>query len=515
MADTYIDSTGETRDKTTGKLIEGTGSPDAPIPQSTVPPGQSADGAGAPALKPQSPLATPDETEIGKHEVGIAQAQNPYYQKLHDVLNSPPAAKAQLEKVKDAPNPQDYHKYSMEFASAMAVMGAIAGKFTRAGGTAALSAYGAALKGWQAGNVQAYEEASKQWEQNTKKTIENNNVELQKYQEILNDKKANIEQMMAGLTIASSEYQNKVIFDMAKDGNFNAVAQAVDKMGQANQRLQSSFGQLNSVREDQKAEVKAKVDELNSNPELSQQLYQSKPMEWLKIEAAAGPMGLKLHRPPPADMSRVQSAVDEVGQYKANPATVLSRMPPADRKAFWDQLQEKYPDWSQQNYNAQNVGGTSGARTEANRAANLDIILNSAKAAIPQALEASAAVPRGSWVPVNKAIQMYQAGESDPKLAAFAVANLQIAELWARSMNPTGVMRSSDREIALHNLSTATSPEAYKTVLASVLQAINREKGAVLTTEQERAAKTNKNPDAGSLNPDAGANDGWGQVKVH
>lgn len=474
-----------------------------------------ASGAGAAALKPQSSLATPDESEIGKHEAGIATAQKPYLDKIKTVLDSPPAAHAQLEKVKDAPNPQDYHKYSMEFASAMAVMGAIAGKFTRAGGTAALSAYGAALKGWQVGNVQAYEEASKQWEQNTKKTIDNNNVELQKYQEILNDKKANIEQMMAGLTIASSEYQNKVIFDMAKDGNFNAVAQAVDKMGQANQRLQGAFGQLNSVREDQKAEVKAKVDELNSNPELSQQLYQSKPMEWLKIEAAAGPMGLKLNRPPPADMSRVQSAVDEVGQYKANATTVLSRMPPADRKAFWDQLQEKYPDWSQQNYNAQNVGGTAGARTEATRAANLDIILNSAMAAIPQALEASAALPRGNWVPVNKAIQMYQAGESDPRLAAFAVSNLQIAELWARSMNPTGVMREGDRELALHNLSMATSPETYKVVLGQVEQAIRREKGAVLQTEKERGARTNSNPDAGSLPPPAaGGNDGWGDVKV-
>ena len=214
--------------------------------------------AGAGALKPQSALAQPDQSDIGQHEAGIAAAQKPYYDKLKTVLDSPQAATAHLEKVKDAPNPQDYHKYSMEFASAMAVIGAIGGRFTRHGGTIALNAYGAALKGWQAGNVQAYEEASKQWEQATKQTIANNNVELEKYHEILENKKANIEQMMAGITIASSEYQNKVIFDLAKSGNFNAVAQAVDKLGQANQRLQGAFGQSNGLRKESNAEVKAK-----------------------------------------------------------------------------------------------------------------------------------------------------------------------------------------------------------------------------------------------------------------
>ena len=64
-------------------------------------------------------------------------------------------------------------------------------------------------------------------------------------------------------------------------------------------------------------------------------------------------------------------------------------------------------------------------------------------AAIPQAIAASDAVPRESWVPVNKAIQAYQAGTSDPKLAAFAVANLQIGELWARAMNPTSTANHS------------------------------------------------------------------------
>ena len=320
MPDTYVDLTGETRDKATGKNVN---------PPADTPAQAQADpsSAGAGALKPQSALAQPDQSDIGQHEAGIAAAQKPYYDKLKTVLDSPQAASAHLEKVKDAPNPQDYHKYSMEFASAMAVIGAIGGRFTRHGGTIALNAYGAALKGWQAGNVQAYEEASKQWEQATKQTIENNNVELEKYHEILENKKANIEQMMAGITIASSEYQNKVIFDMAKSGNFNAVAQAVDKMGQANQRLQGAFGQLNGLRGDQWAEADAKIDALNNDPQLSAQMKATQPKEWLSLAAAGEAHGHKLNSPPDTTGGLPPGWTDQQLNYQADLYNKTGQLP--------------------------------------------------------------------------------------------------------------------------------------------------------------------------------------------
>ena len=92
------------------------------------------------------------------------------------------------------------------------------------------------------------------------------------------------------------------------------------------------------------------------------------------------------------------------------------------------------------------------------------------------------------------------------------MSNLQLAELWARAMNPTGVMRASDREIALANLSTATSPQTYRVVVDQVLQAVNREKGAVAQTEAERRTG------GGAVQapvPAQGGDDGWGEVKVH
>jgi hypothetical protein len=487
---------------------------------SQAPPGSTTPGtrSGASPLAQQSPLS-PDQKVTADLGIAKASAEQPYQEKVLKMLNEPAAATAHLEKVKDEPKPQDYKKYSFEFASAMAVLGAISGRWTRHAGNASLNAFAAALNGWQKGNLEAYSQATQQWEEATKKTIENNRVELEKYKAIMADKQANIDQMMAAMQLAGAESQNKVIMDLAASKNFTGVFSAVDKMENQNGRLSKAVEQLTGLRNESSEMLAAKVNDVNNNPQI---IATMKPSDFQNLRAAAEVMhkhdpSFPLVNQQPMDTSFVQSAVDEVGQYKANPTTVLSRMPAQYRSMFWDQLRSQYPDWSQQTFNAGNAGATSGARTEANRAANLDIILNSAKAAVPQAIAAGDALPRGQWVPVNRAIQAVQAGESNPQLKAFAIANLQLAELWARAMNPTGVMRTSDREIALSMLSTADSPQAYKAAVDAVLQAINREKGAVLQTEQERGARTNPNPDAGSLTPapPSSGNDGWGEVKVH
>jgi hypothetical protein len=46
-------------------------------------------------------------------------------------------------------------------------------------------------------------------------------------------------------------------------------------------------------------------------------------------------------------------------------------------------------------------------------------------------------------------------------------------------MNPTGVMRESDRDMALHFLSTATSAETYKKLVEQLRVQIQRERAAI------------------------------------
>jgi hypothetical protein len=468
--------------------------------------GWSTDGgddpaAGATALKPQSALAQPDQTDIGRHEAGIAASQRPYLEKLKSVLDSPQAAHAQLEKVKDEPNPQDYHKYSMEFASAAAVLGAVAGKFTRAGGTASLNAFSGALKGWQAGNLQAYEEASKQWEQDTKKTIQNNNIELEKYHEILNDKKANIEQMMAGLTIASSEYQNKVIFDMAKEGNFNAVAQAVDKMGVANQRLQGAYGKLTDLRSEQLAEAKGKIEYFQQHPEQLEGL----PMkDYIALQGLSGAHPELGKLPPRPDGStQVQSAVDMVGKNQANVSTVLSRMPQQYKQQFWDQLKAQYPEWTQQQFNANNAEATSEARITGGRIGRVNYAANLVDENIPAAARAAKAFPQGNFVPID--VVKLWAGRQDSSipLSQWDVVNLQLLENYALLLNPGATTIRQDMfEKAAGPLSQAKSTAAYLATLQAIQDASQREReaGKETISQQHGQAPKARAPVSGAPN---------------
>lgn len=97
-----------------------------------------------------------------------------------------------------------------------------------------------------------------------------------------------------------------------------------------------------------------------------------------------------------------------------------------------------------------------------------------ASGAIKLGLEASEKVPRTNWVPVNKAIQAYQAGTSDPYLKAFGAANLTIVNTYARAINPTGNGNVHDKvEAASKLLNEADGPEAYKAVAAQMQREID------------------------------------------
>lgn len=132
-----------------------------------------------------------------------------------------------------------------------------------------------------------------------------------------------------------------------------------------------------------------------------------------------------------------------------------------------------------QKFRASGIGQSAEARTSANREANLNLILKATDAAIPAALEQSEKVARTGWVPINQIIQKGQVIASNPELRKFGMANLQLAEHWARAMNPTGVMRESDRDLALHFLSTADSKETYKEVVGQLKTQITRERDSI------------------------------------
>lgn len=167
-----------------------------------------------------------------------------------------------------------------------------------------------------------------------------------------------------------------------------------------------------------------------------------------------------------------------------------------------------------QEFKAKGVGLSQGERVRANREENLNLILKAADAAIPAALEASKALPRSDYVPLNKLIQKGEIMSSDPRLVEFGMANLQLAEHWARAMNPTGVMRESDRDKALHFLDTAYGNNTYERAVHQLEKQITRERDAV--SGGGTILKGGKAPEPGETGSESGSAkggkadaDGW------
>jgi hypothetical protein len=152
-------------------------------------------------------------------------------------------------------------------------------------------------------------------------------------------------------------------------------------------------------------------------------------------------------------------------------------------------------------FKAGQVGESAGARTAGTREANLNLILKATDAAIPAALEASEKVARTGWVPLNRLIQSGEVIASDPELKEFGMANLQLAEHWARAMNPTGVMRESDRDKALSFLSTADSPETYRRAVMQLQKQITRERDAIRAGRSEPGQGPGIAPQASQQQP--------------
>ena len=483
---TYTGGDGEQYDRKTNQLVPGTGDPNAPPPQSTLPPGQG--GAGAPALQPQSPLQARFMKGMDKLDALQADEEKQFKaseaasQPLRDremkELMTPVQARSHLEKLKDAPKPEDYQKGSMEFASSMALVGAVFGRFSRRGGTAALNAFSGALKGWHEGNMEAYGNAQKEWEANAKKTLENNQMEIEKYKEIIENKKLNIDQMAAGLTLAAQPFQNKLMFDYAQEKNINGALSLYDKMTAIQERLKSSTETLLGFNENDLASIKSSIDQYNAHPEqlagLTNEQFQKlrilgEQHGWTLNNPAAGPVPFKGQAKPltPEQQTYAQS-VEEHPDWTAEQRQAFIQAGKSSRSgasSYMTKFKQEHPNASSEELNAAMALYTSTQRragTLAARGANVDVAVREADKAADQALQASDAIPRGTFMPLNQLQQAIRTKTSSPEQARFGVANAALITAYAQTMSRTGVNTVTAQNRAAEVLNTASSPEAYR-----------------------------------------------------
>jgi hypothetical protein len=132
------------------------------------------------------------------------------------------------------------------------------------------------------------------------------------------------------------------------------------------------------------------------------------------------------------------------------------------------------------NFTAQSAA----ARSSAVRESQIATSVEEAKNTFPMALQRSAEVPRSSFVPWNRAVQMVQAGTSSPELARFVTANQAVITAYGQAMSRTGTNSVHAQQHAEMLLSTATSPEAYRAVIEQMGQEMEAAKIAPETVNR-------------------------------
>lgn len=139
-------------------------------------------------------------------------------------------------------------------------------------------------------------------------------------------------------------------------------------------------------------------------------------------------------------------------------------------------------------------GNVAAQKAAGTRAAQVGMAASEANQMAGLALDASKNVPRGSFVPWNQAIQMFQSGTSDPNLAKFVAATTSLVNAYARAVSPVGQPTDSQRAHAEQMLNNAQSPEAY----AAVISQMQKEMVAALNAPAEISNQLKANVGGGS-----------------
>lgn len=150
----------------------------------------------------------------------------PVVDKVSSALEQPRQAVPQQEKIGAAPAIGDFRGDAAMWANAMAAFSVIAGGLSKTHGTAALKAFGAGMKGFNEGSQQAFEDAHKTWEANTKAALDNNKMKMDEYNAILNDRALTVSEAEQKIKMIAYKYQDQMMMDADRFDLQAALVQA-------------------------------------------------------------------------------------------------------------------------------------------------------------------------------------------------------------------------------------------------------------------------------------------------
>lgn len=369
------------------------------------------------------------------------------------------------EKTKTPPEPpkrQNQHD-DENWLFAAGLLGALAGAFTRNHATNALAAFQGALQGYQEGSREKFDQNMKIWEAENKKIIESNNQAMNEYKSILENTKLSNEQMSIALQVAASKYDDQAMAISAKSKSAFQIAQHYDKEAQALSQLQESYNRI-------KESSAAAREREQSRWRDEASAYVTSPEGVARINAIK-----TLREPPPPANSRTSA----LGFRDQAVRDELSKDPDFNFNSFNRGEAVKKIEQTTDSM-AKRAGETAGARTREVAATNIETVMRSAAKVIPQAAAAASRVPATGFPKINELMQAAEENIGDPALRAFRLANIELAETFARAMNPrSSIVSVANMNRAVSEISTADSPEAYTAMLHQIRQFVENQYSAI------------------------------------
>ncbi len=405
------------------------------IDTTSTPPPAAAPSGGSPVLErfgaQMEQVGADQRAAFEQNQAALA----PRYSALSKTMAQPRPAIPNQRPLPNAPKREDFQQDAMLFASAMAVLGAVAGRFTRTPGEASLKAFAGAVNGWQEGNLEQYNSKVKEWEANTKKTIENNQQVLEKYKLTLANRKANIDEQMSQIQLIAAQYHDKMMYDAAAAKNYTLVADIFQKNWEYTDKAKTAADKL-----------KAKYDE-------DQKKLEATANYWMSPDGVAKRATLTPEQ---------NAAIDKMISSRATGKSAIAQ----DRQQFINEYTDEHgvPPTSAQINQWQNE--RAGSRAEetvvGRRAGNIAIAVQEAHDTVPNvwtAAQKSAGKGLATW---NKIENKWKVEKGDENFAYYVQQLNSLINVYGRVISGGGKGTVSDLEHAREMLNPNMPLSAVK-----------------------------------------------------
>jgi|SRR5580658_180391 hypothetical protein len=379
--------------------------------------------------------ALANQNKVAEETTAKLKASQAQHEQMAQQRTAIPGA-PKLQNVPQPPPKFEYQDTMQVFQSPAVLLAALGSVFTRAPLTAAMKAGAAAMEGFHNGQKEVADLHLEQWKAATDYAIKQNQVEMQRYNAIMENSRLSIADKQARMQAIAAANQDQMMIAATSSGN----VQRTFEIMHAREQAQDSLVKMQMAFQ-QKQEAATQKKEANISPEAAQ----------LAADAA---------------MKGNYELLNKFGRGTQGPANleiVMHNM--AQMGATGEQLS---------NAKAEQASIMAGARALGTREANLGNIANAASNVIPLAVQNSNATNRSGTAIWNKATGAWDVQMGDPAWAKHVASTNTVINLYARAIGG-GQMTVSAAEHAREMLNPTMPPAAYNATIQTMKQEIDLE----------------------------------------